>query len=157
MTQWKQIEGFENYFVSDVGQVRNANSNKTLAYAKDKDGYLYVSLSKDGKAQKFRVHRLVAQAFIPNPKNLNTVDHINGIKDDNKVSNLQWLSSGDNLNKYWGKRRKAVICLENGVVYRSAYRAGIELGLAYQHIKEVCMKKRRHEKNLHFEYMQEKN
>ena len=149
---WKQIEGYDNYSVSDTGEIRNTNKDKPLAYAKDKDGYLYATLSKNGKAQKFRVHRLVAYAFIPNPNNLDTVDHINGNKEDNSISNLQWLSSKENLKKYWEKHSKPVLCVENGIVYHSAYHAANELGVSQRHVAEVCRKTRKTEKKLHFEY-----
>jgi hypothetical protein len=154
--KWKKIEGYENYSVSDTGLVMNTRTGRILAFAKDKDGYLSAGIPKNGKVQKFRVHRLVAQAFIPNPNCLATVDHKNGNKEDNNASNLQWLSYGDNLEKYWEKHRKPVVCLESGVVYPSAYRAAAELGLMQPHITEVCNKKRKHEKHLHFEYLQEK-
>ena len=154
---WKPIEGYKNYSVSNTGVVRNTTTRKDLIFAKDKDGYLYSTLSKNGKTQKFRVHRLVAMAFIPNPNNFETVDHINGNKEDKNVSNLQWLSNGDNLEKYWVKHRKPVICVESGIVYSSAYQAAIELGLSQRHIAEVCKKKRKHEKHLHFEYLLEKS
>lgn len=150
--RWKKIEGYDNYSVSDTGLVKNTRTGRILTFTKDKDGYLYAGLPKNGKVQKFRVHRLVAQAFIPNPNCLATVDHINGDKRDNQVSNLQWLSDRENLNKYWKLHRKAVVCVENGVVYQSSYQAAAELGLSYQHITEVCKKKRKHEKHLHFEY-----
>lgn len=152
---WKPIEGYEKYSVSNTGLVRNNLTGKFLIFYKDKDGYQYISLSRNGKVKKFRVHRLVAQAFISNPNNLKTVDHINGDKEDNNVNNLQWLSNGDNLEKYWERHRKSVVCVENGIVYRSAYQAATELGLRQPHITEVCNKKRKHEKGLHFEYVQE--
>lgn len=153
--EWRPIEGYENYSVSDTGLVKNTRTGRILAFTKDKDGYLSAGMPKNGKVQKFRVHRLVAQAFIPNPNRLATVDHKNGNKEDNNASNLQWLSYGDNLEKYWKNHRKPVVCLESGIVYRSAYHAAAELELSPQHIAEVCHKKRKHEKHLHFEYLQE--
>ena len=153
--EWKKFNGYDNYLVSDTGLVVNVNTGKQLIPSKDKDGYLSVSLSQSGKIKKYRIHRLVALIYIPNPNNLDTVDHINGIKEDNRAVNLQWLSNNDNLEKYWGQRRKAVRCVENGVVYISAYRAGVELGLSYQHITETCMKKRKSVGCYHFEYSQE--
>lgn len=150
--RWKQIEGYEKYSVSDTGLVKNTKSGRFLTYAKDKDGYLYVSFPENGKVKKVRLHRLVATTFIPNPENKATVDHINGNKEDNRVSNLQWLSYKENLNKYWELHRKPVICVEYGIVYESSYQAATELGLSQSHITEVCRKKRKHEKHLHFEY-----
>ena len=150
--KWKQIEGFENYSVSDTGLIRNENTGRYLTFCKDRYGYLHTSLSKNGIVKQFGVHRIVAKAFIPNPNCLATVDHKNGNKEDNNASNLQWLSYGDNLEKYWKHHRKPVVCLESGVVYSSAYQAAAELGLSQPHIAEVCKKKRKHEKNFHFEF-----
>lgn len=152
MCRCKEIEGYENYSVSDTGLIVNNRTGRTLILTKDKDGYLYTTLSKNGKRKKFRVHRLVAQAFIPNPNNFDTVDHINGDKEDNRVGNLQWLSNESNLKKYWELHRKPVICVEYGIVYKSSYQAAAELGVSPSHIREVCNKKRRTEKKLHFEY-----
>ena len=151
--KWKKIEGYEKYSVSDTGLIRNENTGRYLAFSKDKDGYLHTSLSKNGVVKQFGVHRIVAKAFIPNPNGLATVDHKNGNKEDNNVSNLQWLSCADNLEKYWKNHRKPVVCLESGVAYPSAYHAAAELGLSPSHIAEVCHKKRKHEKHLHFAYL----
>lgn len=60
-------------------------------------GYLKIGLFKDGKCEKHRVHRLVAQAFIPNPEGLSDVNHIDGNKQNNSVSNLEWVSNSDNV------------------------------------------------------------
>ena len=60
-------------------------------------GYLKIGLCKDGKCEKHRVHRLVAQAFIPNPYGLSDVNHIDGNKQNNSVSNLEWVSNRDNV------------------------------------------------------------
>ena len=67
---------------------------------KDKNGYVVVSLCKNGKQKFFKVHRLLALAFIPNPENKTDVDHINGIRDDNRLENLRWLTHKENLNAF---------------------------------------------------------
>lgn len=69
-------------------------------------GYWAVQLRKDGQGKSYYVHRLVALAFIPNPRNLETIDHIDGNKLNNDVSNLQWLSRTNNIRKYWHKELK---------------------------------------------------
>ena len=95
---WRNVVNYEGlYMVSNLGYVkslgngnaRNPNWQKEriLKSGKDKDGYLLVALFKDGKRKTLRVHRLVAQAFIPNPDNLSQVNHINEIKNDNRVEN----------------------------------------------------------------------
>ena len=91
--------GYPNYVISDDGVVEN-RKGKPLKQFKDKNGYLEVSLCKDARQKTFSVHRLVAIAFVENPEGHKTVDHINGIKTDNRACNLQWMSAKDNLNKY---------------------------------------------------------
>lgn len=95
---WKPIQGFEKYLVSDNGQVWSLYTHRALTPAIDKYGYERVALFKDGKAHTRTVHRLVARAFVPNPLNLPTVNHINEVKTDNRVKNLEWASVADNDN-----------------------------------------------------------
>ena len=94
---WKPIEGYD-YMISSLGRVKSLKfgREKIMKPRKDKDGYLIVNLHKDGKMETYRVHRLVVNAFIPNPKNLPEVNHINEIKSDNRVSNLEWITSQNN-------------------------------------------------------------
>lgn len=91
---WTDIEGFENYQVSTWGRVRS--SKCILKPYENQKGYLKVGLRKDGKCHKKRVSRLVAQAFIPNPDELPQVDHIDGNKQNNSVTNLRWVDNKTN-------------------------------------------------------------
>ena len=93
----KDFEGL--YSVTLCGRVWSHISNRWLSPAKGYWGYRTVGLCKNGKVSRRTVHRLVAQAFIPNPEKLATVDHIDGNKENNSVSNLQWLSVEDNIRK----------------------------------------------------------
>lgn len=98
---WKPIEWNDYYQVSTWGNVRNSKGNY-MSPCEDvnRRGYLQVLLSKDGKTKHFRVSRLVAEAFLPNPNNLSDVDHIDSKnKRNNMVDNLQWLSHADNVRK----------------------------------------------------------
>ena len=96
---WKPVVGFEeHYLVSDSGQVWSLYRQRALKSAIDKYGYEKVGLYDGHKARPRTVHRLVAQAFIPNPGNLPAVNHINEDKTDNRVSNLEWVSVADNDN-----------------------------------------------------------
>lgn len=89
--EWKPVVGYEGYYVvSNCGNVYSLRSNKVLKPIKTRAGYLRVHLSVNGIWKGLAVHRLVALAFIPNPENKPTVNHINEIKTDNRADNLQW-------------------------------------------------------------------
>lgn len=88
--KWKKIKDYE-YEVSEFGHVRSLKSGKTLQ-THICSGYCKISLCKDGKVRKFFNHRLVAESFIPNPENLPTVNHKNGVRTYNHYSNLEWSS-----------------------------------------------------------------
>lgn len=91
MEEFRDIKGFENYQVSNLGRIY---SKKRRACLKVKRlagrGYYQVRLSKEGKYYYKNLHRLIAETFIPNPNNYRTVNHINGNKLDNRMSNLEW-------------------------------------------------------------------
>ena len=103
---WKDIDGYENlYQVSNYGNIKSKNN--ILKPLISKRGYLYINLYKDKKGKHFYIHRLVAQAFIPNPKNYPCINHKNEIKTDNMVNNLEWCTIAYN-NKY-GTLRERII------------------------------------------------
>lgn len=100
MEIWKDIVAYEGmYQVSDLGRVKSLKFSKLrlLKNSFDKDGYLLVSLYKNGKQKTITTHRLVAQSFIYNKDKKPQVNHINGIKDDNRVQNLEWNTSLENI------------------------------------------------------------
>lgn len=113
MEHWKDIKGFEGlYQVSDFGRVKSLNYNHTnesriLKTRKQRNGYLLVNLNKKGKSYFFLVHRLVAEAFIPNLDNLPQVNHIDEDKTNNRVENLEWKSPKDNCNHGTRNERSA--------------------------------------------------
>ena len=92
---WRTIDGFLNYQISNIGNVRNANNGKILK-PRSRKGYLYVGLYADDKQINHSIHRLVAKAFIPNTTSKPQVDHIDNNKVNNSVNNLRWASSEDN-------------------------------------------------------------
>ena len=111
-----------------MGNVMSLNFNNTgmlglLTPSFDKDGYYRVTLSNGNKKKTCRVHRLVAEAFIPNPNNLPEVNHKSEVKTENSASNLEWCDTTYNIN--YGSRNervreslsKPVVCVETGQVY----------------------------------------
>lgn len=94
---WKDINGYEwMYSVSNLGNVFSHISNKKLKYWKHTCGYYIVDLYRDKKKQHYFIHRLVAIHFIENPLNKREVNHINGIKTENNITNLEWCTSSEN-------------------------------------------------------------
>lgn len=110
MEEWKDIANYEGlYQVSNFGEVKSLNYNKTkkekiLKQRKLPNGYCRITLVKSKKKSEFYIHSLVAQTFISNPHNYKEINHINEIKDDNRVGNLEWCSHKYNLN--YGNRNK---------------------------------------------------
>lgn len=110
---WKPISGYEDlYEVSSEGRVRSFDrlierthagqtnyilKGRVMKTRPDKDGYMLVTLNSDGIARTFKVHRLVAEAFISNPKGLPQVDHDDGRRSNNRMTNLKWSTVRDNL------------------------------------------------------------
>lgn len=99
---WLPIEGYEGHYdISNNGRIRthkNFAGLKYLLQIKEKNGYTKVGLRlPKTKAKHIRIHRLVAQAFIPNPENKPMVNHINGIKHDNRIENLEWCTAKENV------------------------------------------------------------
>lgn len=100
MEIWKPIEKYPDYMVSNQGRVKSLKNGKekVLKCCKYKDEYLSINLCKNGKQKLHKIHRLVAEAFIPNPDNKPCIDHINTIKNDNRVDNLRWVTNKENSN-----------------------------------------------------------
>lgn len=101
---WKSITDYEGlYEVSNLGRVKSLGNNKSrkekiLKPAKDRKGYLYVILCRNGKVKNFKVHRLVAEAFLPNPEGFPEVNHKDEDKTNNQVENLEFCDCKYNIN-----------------------------------------------------------
>ena len=99
--KWKKIERNENYSISENGDVRNDRKGTIKKpFVNKVNGYLTVDLWKDNKSTKVPIHRLLAETFIPNPNNLPCVDHKDGNRQNNSLSNLRWASYSDNNSRF---------------------------------------------------------
>jgi len=122
MEIWKDIDGYKGaYQVSNLGSIRNVKSGRILKGSVNSYGYQRVSFSDGGR---FKVHRLVATAFIANPNSLPAVDHIDEDKTNNKVSNLRWCTPEQNLDYYneprgRGKFRKVPLTGKKNKKYKN--------------------------------------
>lgn len=112
---WRPVKGYEDYYtVSSFGKVVSLRNDKVLKYSVNHKGYFIVQLSKEGVKKNYRVHRLVAQTYIPNPDNLPEVDHINGDRQDNRIENLRWASPSSNT-------RNRDVCRKSSSKYNGVY------------------------------------
>lgn len=140
----KPIKGFPNYFITPSGQVFSKKSNKFLKHCPHPKGYLQVKLYDKYINKNKTIHRLVAETYLENPLNKKEVNHINGIKTDNRVENLEWVTKNENINHYHnsplyiennnfnGKRSKIIIDLNTGILYNSMKEASTLLDINYQ-------------------------
>ena len=164
MVQWKDIEGYEGlYQVSTDGNVKSLrkHNHKNPIILKPKltwDGYYDITLYYDGKPKSIRVHRIVAETFIPNKENKPQVNHIDGNKLNNCVTNLEWVTNIENhvhairigLEKVFGDENpnsKAVIQMDKNGNYIREYScikyASDLTGVSQNHISSVCTGKRK--------------
>ena len=105
---WEDVPEYEGlYKISNTGKIKNKYGKQLKTYNKHgkkkynpENDYQKIRLSKNGTAKAFAVHRLVAKAFIPNPKKLPQINHKNGIKKDNNVANLEWCTNKENCLHY---------------------------------------------------------
>lgn len=106
-----QVSGFPNYEVDNMGNVFSKNYKlmgvtSVLKQGSDKDGYACVVLSKNGKTFPKKVHRLVAETFLPKVTGKEVINHKNSIRNDNRVENLEWCTIKENVNHGWKMGRK---------------------------------------------------
>lgn len=171
---WKDVKGYEGlYQVSDDGQVKSVGRYKPnhskMQYVPESikaqrinpGGYFVVDLYKGNKQKTIGVHILVAEAFIDNPNCKETVNHIDGIKTNNYVSNLEWatpreqnihfyqhgLKSAEGIRKAINAMNEAnakkVMCLDTGRIFKSASEASRFFGVSPSYIMRICRTNKR--------------
>lgn len=176
MEQWRDIPGYEGYYqVSDYGNVRSVlfvnnivrkPRIKNLHKQVGVHGRIYVSLYKDTNRKNCTVHRLVANAFIPNPNNYPEVNHIDGNPQNNNVRNLEWCTKSYNekhayhnglqekLVAYNNSRKKPIV-RNDGKEYSCAYEAADDLGVTVFSVRDVLKGRINTVKGYSFTYAQE--
>jgi hypothetical protein len=162
---YKDIKGYNGlYQVSNLGNVKRINK-KNVSYLKPSNngkGYLQITLCVNGKRKLFMHHRLIAEAFIGNPNNYQQVNHINGIKTDNSIQNLEWVTAKQNTNHAFKtglrtmeqfqeiakKNHKILINQETGVFYESVKEASISLNYSITYLCNMLNNRQRNKTNL---------
>ena len=96
MEEWKEITDYPNYEISNLGNVKNKTTKRLLKNTISSTGYYVIDLYKNGKGKKFKIHRLIAIAFIHNLENLQIIDHIDKNKLNNSLDNLRWTTQRNN-------------------------------------------------------------
>ena len=132
----RDIPGYEGlYAATQDGRIWSYRSKKFLKPSDNGLGYLQVKLSKDGKTKTYKVHRLVAEAFIPNPLNLPQINHKDENRANNALLNLEWCDAAYNSNY---SKAKKVICTENGEIFESIKEAAIKNNVSKSAICKAC-------------------
>ena len=135
----KDIKGYEGlYAITSCGRVWSYRSKRFLKPNQTADGYFRVELSDKGKRKKFLVHRLVAEAYIPNPNSLPIINHKDEIKTHNYINNLEWCDNKYNVSYSYGKKVK---CVETGEIFNSLAEAGRYIGMSYTCITNALKRK----------------
>ena len=150
MEKYIIINEFDNYAISNLGNIKNVKTGRVLKLCLNPRGYYSYTFYKKGIRKTFRIHRLVALYFIDNPNNLPYVNHIDGNKTNNRVENLEWCTAkqNDEHARRTGLKvqEKPVLAenIENGerIAFKSVSEAGAILGINKGSISKVLHWKR---------------
>lgn len=141
----KDIKGYEGlYAITSCGKVWSYRNQKFLKPLEGKDGYLYVNLTVKRKIKHCAIHRLVAEAYIPNPENKPQVNHKDENKEHNWINNLEWMTAKENVNygtrnaRVAEKNSISVYCEELDKVFPSAHEVERQLGIDKSNIIKCC-------------------
>lgn len=159
-----RIEDYDDYYVSNLGRVLSLKGKKErfLKARIGKDGYYYVTLNKKGKKKSFKVHRLVAKAFIPNPDNLPCINHKDENKLNNHIDNLEWCTQKYNINygtakiRWANKNKRRVACYTLSGEFVKEYTGIIDLekeGFKHSAVSAVCRGRRIQHHGYKFRYL----
>jgi hypothetical protein len=159
--EWRDVIENNNYMVSNTGKVFSKYSQKEMYLRTNRQGYIFVRLSKDGKKCDRFVHRLMGIAFLENPDNLPEINHKDEIKGNNLLSNLEWVTSKQN-NNYGSRRLRQRITAGNEVYqydmngnfinkFASTRHAG-EQGFHWGLIAQTCRGNQNHHKGFKWSY-----
>lgn len=141
MEIWKTIPHYENYAVSNYGQIKSLRFNKILKPASSNNGYLYVNLVSNKLTKSTAVHKLVIENFIsPKPDENFVVDHIDGNKTNNLVENLQWVSIKENTTRYYNnfdKKSEILRLHKEGLTYTEIKE---KVGMSMHTVRQTILK-----------------
>lgn len=176
--EFKEIEGFPNYQISNYGNVKNVKKNRYKVPGTDKKGYLKVDLYKNSKRTTKKIHRLVATAFLKkeNDSKRNDINHIDGNKHNNNVTNLEWCTKSENMQHAFknhlvhiegrrpsygmlgkknpnGGAQKRVRVIENNKEYKSIAACSRDLNLSDRSIVDCLKGRQKSHRGYHFEYI----
>lgn len=137
--QYKRIKDFPGYWIGTDGKVYSEKSKSFLTASEvgNYTKYLRVRMNKDGHQYSRTIHRLLAEAFIPNPNNLSEVDHCDKNGMNNNLDNLRWVSRWENLNNKDFNPAKKIQCVETGKIYDTQTAAAKDIGSCQQAISRA--------------------
>jgi hypothetical protein len=153
----KEIKGYERYLISKDGDIYIKETMYKMKPSLSSNGYLRIGLTKDKKKTIFLVHRLVAFAYIQNLDNKIQVNHINGIKSDNKLINLEWATRCENMQHayknglmkgFYDYAYKPVLDTANGIFYESVKEASRSVKMNYSTLRSMLQGYRKNKTNL---------
>lgn len=172
MEIWKDVKDYEGlYQVSNKGQIKRTKHTRSngrgyytvneriLSTHLNNKGYKIITLCKNNKVKTHILHRLIAEAFIPNPDNLPQINHKDENKTNNDIKNLEWCTHkynnnyGTKNNRTALKRGKPVICEETGVIYTSLHDAERKTGVDYRNIHACCSGRYKTSGGYHWKYI----
>jgi hypothetical protein len=160
MEIWKDVIGYEGlYQISNLGNVKYYKKKTTkgdgILCKKFSSHYHAVGFYKFGKRKTYLIHRLVAFAFIENTFNKPQVNHINGIKTDNRVENLEWVTASENSKHSYllgltKPTNKKIKCSVTNIIYNSLKEASLKTGIKYKTLSNMLIGHRKNKTSLYY-------